>query len=57
MTLDQLRRLQALDSQIEAERERIATVEATVRDRSEYELAQRRRQETAQPVRTLQADI
>lgn len=56
MTLDQLRRLQALDSQIDAERERIATIEVTVRDRSEYELAQRRRQETAQPVRTLQAE-
>lgn len=56
MTLDQLRRLQALDSQIDAERERIATVEATVRDRSEYELAQRRRQEAAVPVRKLEAD-
>jgi uncharacterized protein len=56
MTLDQLRRLQELDSQIDAERDRIATIEATVRDRSGYELAQRRRQETAQPVRTLQAE-
>lgn len=56
MTLDQLRRLQALDSQIDADRERIVTIEATVRDRSEYEVAQRRRQETAQPVRTLQAE-
>jgi uncharacterized protein len=56
MTLDQLRRLQVLDSQIDAERERIATVEAMVRDRSEYELAQRRRQEAAVPVRKLEAD-
>jgi predicted nucleic acid-binding Zn-ribbon protein len=56
MTLDQLRRLQELDSQIDAERERIATVEATVRDRSEYELAQRRHQEAAVPVRKLEAD-
>ena len=56
MTLDQVRRLQSLDSQIDADRERIATIEATVRDRSEYELAQRRRQETAQPVRALQAE-
>jgi uncharacterized protein len=56
MTLDKLRRLQALDNQIDAERERIATVEATVRDRSEYELAQRRHQEAAVPVRQLEAD-
>jgi predicted nucleic acid-binding Zn-ribbon protein len=56
MTLDQLRRLQALDSQIDAERERIATVEALVRDRSEYESAQRRHQEATQPVRKLEAD-
>lgn len=56
MTLDQLRRLQELDSQIDTERDRIATIEAMVRDRSEYELAQRRRQETTQPVKTLQAE-
>ena len=56
MTIDQLRRLQALDSQIDAERERIATIEAMVRDRSEYELAQRRNQEAAGPVRKLEAD-
>ena len=56
MTLDQLRRLQTLDSQIDAERERIATIEATVRDRSEYERAQRRHQEAAVPVRKLEAD-
>lgn len=55
MTLDQLRRLQALDTQIDAERDRITTIEATVRDRSEYELAQRRRQELVQPLRALQA--
>ena len=56
MTLDQLRRLQALDSQIDAERERIATVEALVRDRSEYGLAQRRHQEATAPLRKLEAD-
>jgi predicted nucleic acid-binding Zn-ribbon protein len=56
MTLDQLRRLQALDSQIDAERERIATIEATVRDRSGYEAAQRRHLEAAGPVRKLEAD-
>ena len=56
MTLDQLRRLQALDNQIDAERERIATIEAAVRDRSDYEAAQRRHQEAAAPVRTLEAD-
>src|SRR5687767_11791822 len=53
MTLDQLRRLQVLDDQIDAERERIATIEATVRDRSEYELAQRRHQQATGPVRQL----
>jgi predicted nucleic acid-binding Zn-ribbon protein len=51
-----LRRLQALDSQIDAERERIATIEVTVRDRSEYELAQRRHREAAEPVRRLEGD-
>lgn len=56
MTLDQLRRLQALDDQVDAERERIATIEATVRDRSEYELAQRRHQQATAPLRTLEAD-
>jgi predicted nucleic acid-binding Zn-ribbon protein len=56
MTLDQLRRLQDLDSQIDAERERIATVEALARDRSEYEAAQRRHQQTALPVRQLEAE-
>jgi predicted nucleic acid-binding Zn-ribbon protein len=56
MTVDQLRQLQALDSQIDADRERIATIEATVRDRSEYELAQRRNQEATAPLRTLEAN-
>ena len=56
MTLDQLRRLQVLDTQIDTERERIATVEASVRDRSEYELAQRRRQEAVKPVHQLEAE-
>src|SRR6188508_662389 len=56
MTLDQLRRLQVLDDQIDAERERIATIEATVRDRSGYEHAQRRHQEAVAPVRQLEAD-
>jgi uncharacterized protein len=56
MTVDQLRQLQAFDGQIDADRDRIATIEATVRDRSEYELAQRRNQEASAPLRTLQAN-
>jgi len=56
MTLIQLRRLQELDNQIDAERDRITTIEASVRDRSEYALAQRRRQDSAQPVHQLEAD-
>lgn len=53
--LDQLRELQVLDSRIEAERDRIATVEALVRDRSEYSAAQRRHAEAVQPLRQLEA--
>jgi predicted nucleic acid-binding Zn-ribbon protein len=53
--LDQLRELQALDSRIEAERDRIATIEASVRDRSEYSAAQRRHAEAVQPLRQLEA--
>lgn len=56
MTIDLLRRLQELDSKIDADRERMATIEATVRDRSEYAVAQRRHQEAAVPVRQLEAD-
>jgi predicted nucleic acid-binding Zn-ribbon protein len=53
--LDQLRELQALDSRIDAERDRIATIEALVRDRSEYAVAQRRHAEAVQPLRQLES--
>lgn len=53
--LDQLRELQALDSRIDTERDRIATIEALVRDRSEYEAAQRRHAAAVQPLRQLEA--
>jgi predicted nucleic acid-binding Zn-ribbon protein len=54
--LEQVMHLQDLDSRIDAERERVATIEATLHDRSEYESARRRHQEAAQPVRQLEAD-
>jgi len=54
--LVQLRQLQELDDQIEAGRARIATIDASLHDRSEYESARRRHQETVQPVRQLEAD-
>jgi predicted nucleic acid-binding Zn-ribbon protein len=53
--LDQLRELQALDSRIDTERDRIATIEASVRDRSEYAVAQRRHAGAVQPLRQLEA--
>ena len=56
MTVDQLRQLQALDTQIDNDRERIATIEAAVRDRSEYAQAQRRNEEAVKPVTTLTAN-
>jgi predicted nucleic acid-binding Zn-ribbon protein len=55
-TLDQLRQLQTLDTRIDADRERFATIEARLHDRSEYEVARRRHHEAAQPVRQLEAD-
>ena len=54
--LEQVMHLQELDSRIDAERERIATIEATLHDRSEYEAARRRHQESVRPVRQLEAD-
>jgi predicted nucleic acid-binding Zn-ribbon protein len=54
--LEQARQLQELDSSIDGERERIATVEAALHDRSEYESARRRHQEAVQPLRQLEAD-
>jgi predicted nucleic acid-binding Zn-ribbon protein len=54
--LEQVRHLQELDARIDAERERIATIEASLHDRSEYEAARRRHQEAAQPLRQLEAD-
>lgn len=53
--LDLLRELQATDSRIDAERDRIATIEAAVRDRSEYEAAQRRHAAAVQVLRPLEA--
>jgi predicted nucleic acid-binding Zn-ribbon protein len=54
--VEQARALQALDSQIEGERERISTIEATLHDRSEYEGARRKHQETAQALRQVEAE-
>lgn len=54
--VEQARQLQDLDGRLDAERERIATIEATLHDRSEYEAAQRRHKEAVQPVRQLEAD-
>ena len=54
--LEQVRHLQDLDSRIEVERERIATIEAMLHDRSEYESARRRHHAAVQPVRQLEAD-
>jgi predicted nucleic acid-binding Zn-ribbon protein len=54
--LEQVMHLQDLDSRIEAARERVATIEALLHDRSEYESARRRHQEATQPLRQLDAD-
>jgi predicted nucleic acid-binding Zn-ribbon protein len=54
--VEQARALQALDSQIDGERERITTIEATLHDRSEYEGARRRHQEAAQALRKVEAE-
>lgn len=54
--LEYLRQLQALDDQIEAERERVATIDVTLHDRSEFEAAKQRHQDAAAPVRALEAE-
>ena len=54
--LEQLLSLQSLDDQIDGGRERIATIEATVKDRSEYALAQRRHAEATQTLRTVETE-
>jgi predicted nucleic acid-binding Zn-ribbon protein len=54
--LDQVRQLQELDTRIDSERERVATIDAMLHDRSEYEAARRRHQELVQPLRQLEAD-
>jgi predicted nucleic acid-binding Zn-ribbon protein len=53
--VEQARALQALDSQIDSERERITTIDATLHDRSEYESARRRHQEAAQALRQIES--
>lgn len=52
--VEQLRQLQALDSQIDAARERIATVEATLADRSEYEASRRQYDELSAALRAVE---
>ena len=54
--LEVLRQLQALDSRIDDERERVATVDATLHNRSEYEVAKQRHEASVQPLRQLEAD-
>jgi predicted nucleic acid-binding Zn-ribbon protein len=54
--LELLLQLQSLDTRIETERERIATIEAMVRDRSEYESAKRRFDELKAPAQKLETD-
>jgi predicted nucleic acid-binding Zn-ribbon protein len=54
--LEQVIHLQELDDKIDAERERVAAIEVTLHDRSEYEAARRRHQEATQPLRQLEAD-
>jgi predicted nucleic acid-binding Zn-ribbon protein len=54
-TLDLLRQLQMLDSLLDADRERIATIEATVGDRSEYESARRDHQTRATALKQLES--
>jgi predicted nucleic acid-binding Zn-ribbon protein len=55
-TLDLLRQLQELDTRIDADRERVATIEATVGDRSEYESARREHQTRATALKQLEAE-
>src|SRR4051794_1521477 len=54
--VEQVQQLQELDSRLDAERERVATIDAMLHDRSEYEAARRRHQEIAQPLHQLEAD-
>jgi len=54
--VEQAKRLQELDSEIDAERDRIAAIDASLHDRSEYEAARRRHQDATQPIRQLEAD-
>ena len=55
-TLDLLRQLQVLDTRIDADRERVATIEATVGDRSEYESARRQHQTLAADLKRLEGE-
>jgi uncharacterized protein len=55
-TLDLLRQLQGLDTRIDADRERVATIEATVGDRSEYESARRQHQTHAAALKQLEGE-
>jgi uncharacterized protein len=54
--LEVLRQLQALDSEIDAGRERVTTIDAMLQDRSEFEAAKQRHLNAAGPVRTLDAE-
>lgn len=54
--VEQARALQALDSQIDSERERISTIEVTLHDRSEYEGARRKHQEAAQALKQVESE-
>jgi predicted nucleic acid-binding Zn-ribbon protein len=54
--LEQVRSLQSYDDQIDAGRERIATIEATVKDRSEYARVQRHHAEAAQALRSVETE-
>jgi predicted nucleic acid-binding Zn-ribbon protein len=54
--VEQAIHLHEVDSQIESERDRIASIEVSLHDRSEYESARRRHQDATQPIRQLEAD-
>lgn len=54
--LEYLRQLQALDDQIDAERGRVATIDVTLHDRSEFEDAKQRHQNAAVPVKAFEAE-
>ena len=54
--LDLLRQIQALDSRVDADRERVAIIEATVANRSEYESARRESQARSATLKTLEAE-